>query len=403
MTTKTKGSSSLKNHEPAGELLNKRTTDLAHPTRAGRVKPIDIERLDAETIAAVGEMLEEGESANTRTSYASAARYWMAWFGLRYQRDFEEQRDLPLPPEVVVQFIVDHARRLSGVEKDKVLRHELPAGIDRELVRCGVKKKPGAMAINTLEHRLAAMAKIHRNRNLDSPTDHQDVRRLLRAVRSAYARRGDLPKKKDAFTLDRLERLLQTCDASPAGVRDRALLLFAFDSGGRRRSEIAGADLSMLKRDGEDYVFTLAFSKTNQAGTDRPENQKPVVGDAAQALRAWLDLLITSGMNLSEGPVFRRIRRGGHIGSDGLSDDGIWEIVAKRCALASLNLEGHFSAHSLRSGYMTEAGRSGVPLNDAMAFSGHRDVKTAMGYMRVTEMKKSKAAGLASRGKKQRG
>jgi hypothetical protein len=46
---------------------------------------------------------------------------------------------------------------------------------------------------------------------------------------------------------------------------------------------------------------------------------------------------------------------------------------------------------------MTEAGRQRVPLSEAMAFSGHRDVKTALGYMQRAQMKESPAAGLASR------
>ena len=39
--------------------------------------------------------------------------------------------------------------------------------------------------------------------------------------------------------------------------------------------------------DGE-FSYLLAYSKSNQDGTDRPENVKPVAGQAAQALREWL-------------------------------------------------------------------------------------------------------------------
>jgi integrase len=300
---------------------------------------------------------------------------------------------LPLHASVVLQFIVDHAQRLTT--DGKLMQHELPAAVDAALIACGVKAKRGPMALNTLEHRLAALARLHRDRRLDSPTDHQDVRRLMRAARSAYAKRGQLPKKKDALELDHLERLLATCDASPQGVRDRALLLFAFDSGGRRRSEVAAADLALLKKDGLDFIYNLAFSKTNQQGVDRGENHKPIVGAAADALRAWLRLLAAAG--IAEGAIFRRIRRGGHISQERLSDAGVWEIVARRCQLSGLDQEGDFSPHSLRSGFMTEAGRAKVPLKDMMAYSGHHDVKTALGYIQKVNMKESAAAGLASR------
>lgn len=364
-------------------------------TLAGPLPVLQPGQLDASTERAVHELLLEGESANTRSSYRSAARYWFAWLQLRYGKEFDSAAPLPVHVKRVVQFIVDHAERRSAA--GKVLEHELPRDVDEALVRIGVKAKPGPMALNTLQHRLAALARLHRDRHLPSPTDHQDVRRLMRAVRSAYAKRGQLPKKKDALGLDHLSRLLATCDGTPQGVRDRALLLFAFDSGGRRRSEVAGADRALLKKDGDGFSYNLAFSKTNQQGADRPENHKPVVGLAADAMRAWLRLLAAAGIH--DGAIFRRVRRGGHIGQEPLSDAAIWEIVTKRCKRAGLDAEGDFSAHSLRSGFMTEAAREGVPLKEMMAFSGHTDVKTALGYMQRVSMKDSAAAGLASRRK----
>lgn len=356
----------------------------------GKLVHLDPEKLASATERAIGELLEQGESANTRTSYQSAARYWIAWFELRYRRDFDPAVNLPLPLATVLQFIADHADRLD--KEGKELKHELPAEVDAELISAGVKRKPGAMSLNTLEHRMAAMVRLHRSRHLDSPTDHEEVRRLMRAVRSAHARRGQLARGADPLHADHLQRLLDTCDDSPLGVRDRALLYFGFASGGRRRSEIVGADLALLRPDGADYTYNLAFSKTNQTGTDLPENHKPILGEAAEALREWLQLLARAG--ISDGPIFRRIRRGGHIQLAPLSESGMWDIVKERCKKAGLAAEGRFSPHSLRSGFLTEAGRQGVPLKEAMAFSGHRDVKTAMRYVRPSEMKLSKAANL---------
>ena len=70
----------------------------------------------------------------------------------------------------------------------------------------------------------------------------------------------------------------------------------------------------------------------------------------------------------------------------------IWKIVTARCAAAGL--EGDFGAHSLRSGFMTEAARHNVPLNEMMDFSGHRDIKTAMGYIKKARMETSMAGSL---------
>lgn len=326
---------------------------------------------------AVEELLREGQSQNTLASYRSALRYWAAWFGLRYGRRIE----LPVPRAAVLQFIVDHAQRMT----EAGLRHELPAAIDRALVAGDFKGKEGHLALNTLTHRVAVLSKAHRLRNLANPCQDPKVRELLAMTRRAYAKRGERPRKKAALTRDPLQALLATCDESLRGKRDRALLLFAWSSGGRRRSEVAAAEIRHLKVVGKDeYSYELAHSKTNQAGHDTPENYKPVVGEAARALRAWLE-----AGRIAEGRIFRRIRAGEHVGEP-LSPAAVRDIVKRRCALAGL--EGDFSAHSIRSGFVTEAARRSIPIAETMAMTGHTSVQSVVGYTRVAA--KSAAARL---------
>ncbi|MEJ8859414.1 hypothetical protein WKW79_32950 [Variovorax robiniae] len=79
------------------------------------------------------------------------------------------------------------------------------------------------------------------------------------------------------------------CDETLRGKRDRALLLFAWATGGRRRSEPAGATLENLWRvDANSYVHALTHSKINQSGQGRPEDIKLLVEVAALTMRAWL-------------------------------------------------------------------------------------------------------------------
>lgn len=320
------------------------------------------------TRSAMQDLLREGESQNTLASYRAALRYWAAWYGLRYGGQIQ----LPLPVACVLQFVVDHAQRMTA----KGLQSELPREIDEALVAGGYKGKPGPMAHTTLVHRISVMSKAHQMRAVPNPCHDAQVRELLSRTRKAYAKRGDLPRKKAALTKDPLQALLETCDDSLRGKRDRALLLFAWASGGRRRSEVASASLQSLRRIGPaEFVYTLAHSKTNQSGRDQPENQKPVLGQAGAALQAWLD---ASG--ITEGLIFRRILKGGHLGG-AMSGAGVRTIVQARCALAGI--EGDFSAHSLRSGFVTEAGRQNVPLADTMALTGHQSIPTVMGYFRA--------------------
>ena len=316
---------------------------------------------------AIDQLLREGESQNTMASYRSALRYWAAWYVMRYG----SQIQLPVSTPCVLQFIVDHAERTT----DKGLVSELPVEIDLALVDAGYKGKPGPLAHSTLVHRIAVLSKAHQLRELKNPCHDPRVRELLSRTRKAYARRGVLPKKKDALTKDPLQAILATCNDTLRGRRDRALLLFAWASGGRRRSEVADADMKFLKRISDGFTYTLAYSKTNQAGMQRPENDKPLLGAAAAALTAWLD---ASGV--VEGRIFRQVRKGGQLGT-GLAAAAVRDIVKYRCGLAGI--AGDFSAHSLRSGFITEAGRQNMPLAETMAMTGHHSVATVLGYSRA--------------------
>lgn len=339
--------------------------------------PLSGEGLGQEAHQAMRELLREGESLNTRASYQSALRYWAAWHALRYG----SQIALPLSVDRVLQFVVDHAQRSTTMG----LACELPASIDQALVDAGYKSRLGAPAHNTLVHRVSVLSKAHQVRELANPCHDPKVRELLSRTRKAYAKRGALPQKKEALTRDVLALLLATCDDSLRGRRDRALLLFAWASGGRRRSEVASADMQFLRRlPSGDFLYTLAYSKTNQAGVDAPENHKPVLGAAAQALAAWLQ---ASG--IEQGAIFRRIRKGGHLGEP-LSPPAVRNIVRERCELAGV--EGDFSAHSLRSGFVTEAGRRNVPLAETMAMTGHHSVVTVLGYFRAESALSNQAA-----------
>lgn len=409
----------------------------AHPlatlaTLADRGAALDPRRLASTAEEAARALLRQGESSNTRVSYGSAMRYWCAWYAARYGGSLA----LPVPVPVVVQFIVDHAVRRPNEPSDaqppkapsetaddapsqdqgrkrrkspKVsaeLVTELPPDVDEALVKNGYKSKLGPPALNTLVHRIAVLSKAHQmaragstgstgstgaagspDAGMPNPCADTLVRELLARTRRAYAQRGARPKRQRALTKDPLQLLLATCDESLKGKRDRALLLFGWATGGRRRSEIASATLENLQRiDADSFVYTLSHSKTNQSGSLRPEDVKPLVGTAAAAMREWLAVLKARGID--EGPIFRRIRRGGHL-AEPLAAAAVRDIVRERCALAGV--EGSFSAHSLRAGFVTEAGRQNMPLPETMAMTGHQSVATVVGYFRAESALAGKA------------
>ena len=69
------------------------------------------------------------------------------------------------------------------------------------------------------------------------------------------------------------------------------------------------------------------------------------------------------------------------------------DIIRRRARLTAEPL-GKLSAHSLRSGFVTEAGKQGIPLGQTMAMTGHRSVLTIMGYYQSGELAASRAAHL---------
>jgi len=330
--------------------------------------------------ASVRALLKEGESLNTARSYATALRYWAAWFWLRYRTSLT----LPVPVPAVLQFLVDHVQRVGAGGK---LMHDLPEAIDEALVAGGFKGMLGAPALNTVFHRVSVLSKAHQQREASNPARDPAVQELMRRIRRAHAARGVQLARKAALTRDPLEAMLATCTDGLMGIRDRAVLTFGFSSGGRRRSEIAAAVMENLVRmDEHSYVYRLTHSKTDQAGTERSMNaDKPVVGAAADALRAWLE---ASGV--SSGAIFRRIR--GTKAAEPLSGQAVWLIVKRRAKLAGL--EDVYGAHSLRSGFVTEAGRQNVPLGEAIALTGHRSLPVFLRYFQPGAVVQTRAATL---------
>jgi integrase len=66
------------------------------------------------------------------------------------------------------------------------------------------------------------------------------------------------------------------------------------------------------------------------------------------------------------------------------------DIVKERCVMAGV--EGEFSAHSLRGGFVTEAGNQTMSLPETMAMTGHQSVASVMGYFRAESALNSKAS-----------
>ena len=206
-------------------------------------------------------------------------------------------------------------------------------------------------------------------RNLDSPFDAPLVRaarqKACRAVRHRPAR-----KSKHAVTGDILNDLLGTCGHDLLSLRDAAVLVLAWASGGRRRSEIAGLGREDL--DLSDFADkNLIETKTTGTG----ETPRLVLKRrAATIVHRWI-----TEAEIDDGPLFRAVSKSDGPLPRGLSADGVRHVLKTRLIAADYPPD-FASPHGLRAGFLTQAALDGAPLQAAMRLSLHRSAKQAMAY-----------------------
>jgi integrase len=105
-----------------------------------------------------------------------------------------------------------------------------------------------------------------------------------------------------------------------------------------------------------------------------------------EALNAWM-----TAAKIDKGSVFRAIGRWGTLSRRALDPQSINAIIKQRVEMAGLE-RGEFSAHGLRSGYLTEAANRGIPLAKAMEQSRHRSVQQASSYYNNATRRSGRAA-----------
>jgi integrase len=98
---------------------------------------------------------------------------------------------------------------------------------------------------------------------------------------------------------------------------------------------------------------------------------------------------------VTAGPLFRKVNRGGAVESARLSADGVRQILLKRAAAAGLKgtLAEPVSPHGLRAGFVTTAYRNGVPDEEIMGHTRHRSLTTMRSYVRRAKLSQASPAG----------
>nr|WP_210339761.1 tyrosine-type recombinase/integrase [Bosea sp. ASV33] len=350
--------------------------------------------LTDDDVATLRHLAQEGMGENSLRALASDLAYLEAWALA------STGSPLPWPAHeaLVLKFVAHHLWDPAQRESDP--GHGMPEEVAARLRLEGRLRVAGPHAPATVKRRLAHWATLHRWKGHLGPFAAPSLRTAMRlAVRaSARPRRR---KSQRAVTREILDRLLATCRSNRlSDTRDLALLLVAFGSGGRRRSEIARLRVEQISeeapvpRDPDDPdsdrlpCLAIALGKTKTAAAE-DDARVLIVGPPVEALRDWLERA-----NISKGAVFRAIDRWEGLSDRALTPQAVNLILKSRCAQAGLDPLA-FSAHGLRSGYLTEAARNGVSLPAAMQQSQHRSVQQAASYYNDAERQFSQAARLA--------
>ena len=338
--------------------------------------------LSIDEMDALVDKLDTSIPENSRRAIKSDMRYLNAWC----EAATGHPLPWPAPEDLVWKYMLHH----TG---------DMPGSVEKELIRRGVKRKAGAHVATTVERRLHSWKRVHEEiRNLPCVLSDDRVRSKVRSLIRGLEHVPDYKSPKP-IDMEVLDRLLATCDGSLRGTRDRAMLHFAFDSGGRRRSEVTSLDRGQIRRqkpvpvDPDDsaagtlpcYRIDMRRTKTTH-GADR--RWVELVGEPAQALSDWLEM---SG--IEEGAVFPNIDQWENVGDLPMTPDGFARMLKARLRQAGLD-ETLYSAHGIRAGFLTECSRNGVPLEEAMSMTLHKSHDMAIRYYNAAQVGRRGAARL---------
>ncbi|MGV8987242.1 MAG: tyrosine-type recombinase/integrase [Cypionkella sp.] len=347
----------------------------AHPV--GLPAPFASSGLAPEDEAALADLYRRGTPANTLRAWERDLAYISAWKAAT----FGAALTWPEDERVALRFVLDHSADLSarpGRAQDAAL----------ELIARGLRLALTCPAPATLDRRIASWRAFHRMRNLASPFSAPQVAAARQKSRRANAA-APVPKSPRPVTRDLLETLLATCDDSLRGLRDRAILMLGFGSGGRRRSEIT----ALYREDigTEDFASrSLIWVRLLETKTTRKSQapRLPLKGRAARAVLAWIE-----AGGIASGPLFRPVSKSDRVLARGLAPDAIRVILRHRLGLAGLPPD-YATPHGLRAGFLTQAALDGAPLAAAMKLSLHRSAIQAQKYYADVDISENPATDL---------
>ncbi|MDE2422484.1 MAG: tyrosine-type recombinase/integrase [Gammaproteobacteria bacterium] len=288
--------------------------------------------------------LQASTRDSTRRSYQSAIQHFeIEWGGF-----------LPSTADSVARYLADHAEKLS---------------------------------INTLRHRLAALAQWHIDQGFPDPTKASVVRKVFRGIQTLHPIQE---KRAKPFQIGQLKEVVDWLDqaieqARNAGchgdelrlTRNKAMLLLGFWRGfrGDELTRLYVEHVEIVPHEGMICYFPQTKGDRNLKGT---HFKAPMLSHLCP-VSAYLDWIEMSG--LTQGAAFRAINRWGHLSQHGLHADSFIPLLRSLFTDAGVNSPTLYSGHSLRRGFANWASASGWNLKMLMEYVGWKDIHSALRYI----------------------
>lgn len=226
----------------------------------------------------------------------------------------------------------------------------------------------------SIRRALCGLSAVHKLNRFDDPTKDPDVNLEMRRM---HRKLGRSSSQADSINADILDKLLLATDDSIRGIRDRALLLVAYDTL-CRRSELVSLQVKDVKiyiKNGiETSSILLRKSKTDQdsAGKWLHLSQR-----AHLALTKWLKNL-PEGQEMLYCGLNRALDISPKIGAGQINR--IYKKIASKAGLDESIIEG-ISGHSMRVGAAQDLFNSGASMPIIMQRGRWSKADTVMRYV----------------------
>jgi site-specific recombinase XerD len=216
----------------------------------------------------------------------------------------------------------------------------LPA--EPEIVAQYIRKiSEGHLKSSSIKIAVASIAALHNFNSLKDPTQTPDVKLEMRRM---YRKLGRYAKQAYGINKDLLDKMVAATEDSLRGIRDKAILLVAYDTL-CRRSELVSLefeDVFINEKDG-GVKLKLRKSKTDPHAFGK---NLYLSDEAQKTLKDWINK-----SKISSGKIFRAITATGKI-KDSLNSSHVGRIYKKLAKLSKMDASiiKNISGHSMRVG-----------------------------------------------------